>query len=197
MPDLGSPNEARECLHPRQSLQRSRTHSRLDRAGPTKCCHWCDQANIREPRTPGAFSLHGPSIPALSRGLMSGLSLAFHSSSSLRDRRAHRRATRHRNLPFATGARSGSRLTSRPLVGSTGERRRSHSLGSLSMNTVRNLVSKKELKTVLGIPYSFQYVARLEAAGNFPRESDLASVGSRGSWTRFWCGSRSGSLNVT
>ena len=32
----------------------------------------------------------------------------------------------------------------------------------------RRLVTRKELKTVYGIPYSFQHIARLEAAGRFP-----------------------------
>ncbi|PWT80588.1 MAG: AlpA family transcriptional regulator [Acidobacteria bacterium] len=35
------------------------------------------------------------------------------------------------------------------------------------MQLDRKLVSKKELKT-LGIPYSFQHIARLEKAGKFP-----------------------------
>jgi prophage regulatory protein len=35
------------------------------------------------------------------------------------------------------------------------------------MQLNRLLVSKKELKT-LGIPYSFQHIARLEKAGKFP-----------------------------
>jgi prophage regulatory protein len=30
------------------------------------------------------------------------------------------------------------------------------------------LVSKKELKSVYGIPYSFVHIARLERAGSFP-----------------------------
>jgi prophage regulatory protein len=33
----------------------------------------------------------------------------------------------------------------------------------------KQIVSKKELKTVCGIPYSPQHIARLEAAGHFPR----------------------------
>ena len=37
----------------------------------------------------------------------------------------------------------------------------------------KKLVSKKELKTVLGIPYSFQHVARLEKAGRFPKRIRL------------------------
>jgi prophage regulatory protein len=37
------------------------------------------------------------------------------------------------------------------------------------------LCSKKELKTVYGIPYSFQHIARLEAAGRFPRRIRLGT----------------------
>lgn len=33
----------------------------------------------------------------------------------------------------------------------------------------KRLVSKKELKTVCGIPYTPQHIARLEAAGQFPK----------------------------
>jgi prophage regulatory protein len=33
----------------------------------------------------------------------------------------------------------------------------------------KKLISKKELKSVCGIPYSPQHIARLEAAGRFPR----------------------------
>jgi prophage regulatory protein len=43
------------------------------------------------------------------------------------------------------------------------------------MQQVRKLVSKKELKTVLGIPYSFAHIARLEAAGRFPRRVKLGA----------------------
>jgi prophage regulatory protein len=35
------------------------------------------------------------------------------------------------------------------------------------------LISKKDLKVVLGIPYSFQHIARLEAAGRFPKRIRL------------------------
>ena len=35
------------------------------------------------------------------------------------------------------------------------------------------LVSKKELKSVYGIPYSPQHIARLEAAGKFPQRVQL------------------------
>jgi len=37
----------------------------------------------------------------------------------------------------------------------------------------KRVVSKKELKTVCGIPYSFQHIARLEKAGRFPRRIAL------------------------
>lgn len=37
----------------------------------------------------------------------------------------------------------------------------------------KQVVSKKELKTVCGIPYSGQHIARLEAAGTFPRRIRL------------------------
>ena len=40
------------------------------------------------------------------------------------------------------------------------------------MQIDRKLVSKKELKT-LGIPYSFQHIARLEKAGQFPQRVQL------------------------
>lgn len=32
----------------------------------------------------------------------------------------------------------------------------------------QKLVSKKELKSIYGIPYSFVHIARLERAGDFP-----------------------------
>ena len=41
------------------------------------------------------------------------------------------------------------------------------------MQQVRKLVSKKELKSIYGIPYSFAHIARLEAAGEFPRRVRL------------------------
>lgn len=37
----------------------------------------------------------------------------------------------------------------------------------------KQVVSKKELKTVCGIPYSAQHIARLEAAGKFPKRIRL------------------------
>lgn len=40
------------------------------------------------------------------------------------------------------------------------------------MQIERLLVSKKELKTI-GIPYSFQHIARLEKAGEFPKRIQL------------------------
>ena len=42
-------------------------------------------------------------------------------------------------------------------------------LTEMSMTQVRKLVSKKELKTIHGIPYSFAHIARLEKAGLFPK----------------------------
>lgn len=40
---------------------------------------------------------------------------------------------------------------------------------------IRKLVSKKELKSVYGIPYSFAHIARLEAAGLFPKRVRLGA----------------------
>jgi prophage regulatory protein len=37
----------------------------------------------------------------------------------------------------------------------------------------KQVVSKKELRTVCGIPYSPQHIARLEAAGKFPKRVRL------------------------
>ena len=39
----------------------------------------------------------------------------------------------------------------------------------------RKLVSKKELKTIYGIPYSFAHIARLEKAGDFPNRIKLGA----------------------
>ena len=39
----------------------------------------------------------------------------------------------------------------------------------------RKLVSKKELKSVYGVPYSFAHIARLEAAGQFPKRIRLGA----------------------
>ena len=39
----------------------------------------------------------------------------------------------------------------------------------------RKLVSKKELKTVYGIPYCFAHIARLEAADKFPKRVRLGA----------------------
>ena len=43
------------------------------------------------------------------------------------------------------------------------------------MQITRLLVSKKELKTLLGIPYSPAHLARLEQAGKFPRRVKLGA----------------------
>lgn len=39
----------------------------------------------------------------------------------------------------------------------------------------RKLVSKKELKSIYGVPYSFAHIARLEAAGQFPTRVRLGA----------------------
>jgi prophage regulatory protein len=39
----------------------------------------------------------------------------------------------------------------------------------------RKLVSKKELKSAYGIPYCFAHIARLEAAGQFPKRVQLGA----------------------
>jgi prophage regulatory protein len=39
----------------------------------------------------------------------------------------------------------------------------------------RKLVSKKELKSVYGVPYSFAHIARLEVAGRFPKRVQLGA----------------------
>jgi prophage regulatory protein len=37
-----------------------------------------------------------------------------------------------------------------------------------SMTTVRKLVTKRELKSIYGVPYCFAHLIRLEKAGLFP-----------------------------
>ena len=39
----------------------------------------------------------------------------------------------------------------------------------------QKLVSKKELKSIFGVPYSFAHIARLEAAGDFPKRIQLGA----------------------
>ena len=39
----------------------------------------------------------------------------------------------------------------------------------------QKLVTKKELKSVYGVPYSFAHIARLENAGEFPRRVKLGA----------------------
>jgi prophage regulatory protein len=43
------------------------------------------------------------------------------------------------------------------------------------MQQVRKLVAKKELKSVYGIPYCPAHIARLEAAGQFPKRVRLGA----------------------
>jgi prophage regulatory protein len=56
----------------------------------------------------------------------------------------------------------------------------------------KKLISKKELKSVYGIPYSFAHIARLEAAGKFPRRITLGQC--RVAWfaeeVEFWIDER-------
>jgi prophage regulatory protein len=39
----------------------------------------------------------------------------------------------------------------------------------------QKLVSKKELRSIFGVPYSFAHIARLEAAGVFPKRVKLGA----------------------
>ena len=39
----------------------------------------------------------------------------------------------------------------------------------------QKLVTKKELKSIFGVPYSFAHIARLEAAGQFPQRVRLGA----------------------
>lgn len=39
----------------------------------------------------------------------------------------------------------------------------------------RKLVTKKELKSIYGVPYSFAHIARLEASGQFPTRVRLGA----------------------
>jgi len=43
------------------------------------------------------------------------------------------------------------------------------------MQNPRKLVSKRELKSVYGVPYSFMHIARLEVAGQFPQRIRLGA----------------------
>ena len=44
------------------------------------------------------------------------------------------------------------------------------------MQQVKKLVSKKELKSVYGIPYCFAHIARLEAASSIPHAGTAWSL---------------------
>ena len=39
----------------------------------------------------------------------------------------------------------------------------------------QKLVSKKELRSIFGVPYSFAHIARLEVAGQFPKRIRLGA----------------------
>ena len=66
-----------------------------------------------------------------------------------------------------------SYVPSRPLAGIN--QWASTLLMEMLMQQVRKLVSKKELKTIHGIPYSFAHIARLEKAGVFPKRIILSA----------------------
>ncbi|MGD0026394.1 MAG: AlpA family phage regulatory protein [Xanthobacteraceae bacterium] len=63
----------------------------------------------------------------------------------------------------------------------------------------QKLVSKKELKSVYGVPYSFQHIARLEAAGRFPQRIKLGAC--RVAWlseeVQGWTDERVAARNTT
>jgi prophage regulatory protein len=40
---------------------------------------------------------------------------------------------------------------------------------------MQKLVSKKELRSIYGVPYSFAHIARLEVAGQFPKRVKLGA----------------------
>jgi prophage regulatory protein len=59
-----------------------------------------------------------------------------------------------------------------PCPGLTGALQRSFHEGHAM---TRKLVSKKELKSIYGIPYCFAHIARLEAASQFPKRVQLGA----------------------
>ena len=63
----------------------------------------------------------------------------------------------------------------------------------------QKLVTKKELKIVFGVPYSFAHIARLEAAGQFPKRVRLGAC--RVAWlseeVQAWIDERVASRNTT
>jgi prophage regulatory protein len=63
----------------------------------------------------------------------------------------------------------------------------------------QKLVSKKELKSVYGVPYSFAHIARLEAAGQFPTRVRLGAC--RVAWlseeVQNWIDERVANRNTT
>lgn len=63
----------------------------------------------------------------------------------------------------------------------------------------QKLVSKKELKSVYGVPYSFAHIARLEAASQFPKRVRLGAC--RVAWlseeVQNWIDERVANRNTT
>jgi prophage regulatory protein len=62
----------------------------------------------------------------------------------------------------------------------------------------QKLVSKKELRIVFGVPYSFAHIARLEAVGQFPKRVRLGAC--RVAWlseeVQSWIDERVASRNL-
>ena len=63
----------------------------------------------------------------------------------------------------------------------------------------QKLVSKKELKSIYGVPYCFAHIARLEAAGQFPKRIRLGAC--RVAWiaqeVQGWIDERVAARNTT
>ena len=63
----------------------------------------------------------------------------------------------------------------------------------------QKLVSKKDLRLVFGVPYSFAHIARLEAAGQFPKRLRLGAC--RVAWlteeVQSWIDERVAKRNTT
>ena len=62
----------------------------------------------------------------------------------------------------------------------------------------QRLVCKKELKSIFGVPYCFAHIARLEAAGQFPKRVRLGAC--RVAWVaeevQTWIDERIASRNL-
>ena len=81
--------------------------------------------------------------------------------------RAASKRGKHISLPISTSGRYILRLPARWFLASIAM------LPFEGVPIIQKLVNKKELKIVYGIPYSFAHIARLEAAGLFPKRVQL------------------------